>query len=75
MRARGGGDGEAQSWSGPPLVSTSGDYGPGMSLPSTIATTFAEMRELFVMEWALERLVFTHADGRQAQVTRQDFGL
>src|SRR5205823_11539648 len=39
-----------------------------------VPTTFDQMRAFFVMH-PVDALVFTHADGRQAQVAREDFGL
>jgi hypothetical protein len=45
-----------------------------MPTKDDVPTTFDEMRAFFVRH-PVDALVFTHADGRQAQVTREDFGL
>jgi hypothetical protein len=60
-------DGEAASatdLSGDPLTFTPIDV-----------HTYVGVRELFRLDLDVAGVVFTHADGRQAQVTRADFGL
>jgi DNA-directed RNA polymerase subunit RPC12/RpoP len=56
---------------GPNLVMECCDYAADLPL---LPRTFEAMRD-FLTTWAVNGLVFSHADGRTAQVTRADFGL